>query len=157
MPALRPQTPRPVRYFNVFRTTHSVNRNENGFNLSWVQQLPAVESLRNLVRWLKEPNSVVADVHIRKTADRLISATREKVRPFVIEVVRLSLLAFWGYCALLSARITTRDREMRRRKVNLWVLKRFPTPEGKIDQRLPEPAPPQILRSSEPPPIERLG
>lgn len=143
MPALRSQTPLPTRYFKVFRAKRSVNRNENGFNLSSVQQLRAVECLQNLGRWLKEPNSILADVHIRKTADRLRSATREKVRPFVIEVVRLSLLAFSGYCALLSARITTRDREMRRRKVNLWVLERFPTPEGKI--------------ASEPTPIDRLG
>ena len=108
--------------------------------------LKIAEPLRSLVRWLKAPITIggklhirensgrlisailaIGDkVHIRENVERLISAIREKTRPYMIRFVYRSLLSLSELGALLCAKTRPYETEMRRQKLNIWLLKRVP-------------------------------
>jgi hypothetical protein len=65
-------------------------------------------------------------VHIRENSGKLISAIRVKSRPYMIRFLHLSLLSLSELGALLCAKTRPYETEMRRQKLNNWLLKRFP-------------------------------
>ena len=128
MPATKLQPSLSVRYFKVLRMKSPFHRNrtQNRANAARVPRILVAEPMRGLLRWLKAPNTIGGKVHIRENAGRLISATRVKARPYMIGFVHLSVLSLSELGALLRAKTGHHETEMRRRKLSLWLLKRFP-------------------------------
>lgn len=148
MPATKLQSHLSFRHFEALRMKSPfvvIAIKMQRIQLVW-SALKIAEPLSSLVRWLKAPITVGGKVHIRENSGRLISAIlatgdkvhirenvgrlisaiRVKARPYMIRFVHLSVRSLSELGALLCAKTKPYETEMRRQKLNIWLLKRFP-------------------------------